>query len=216
MLSSDDFFTFAIERTGTPPERLGGSHRFRVTASLAGRPFETFPLDVGLHSPPVEEHDTLTTPDLLAFAQIEPVHVRAVPLERHIAEKAHAYTRRYSDDRPSTRAKDLVDIVLMSELRSFEYDRLRKTIVRLFQMRAPHDLPSSLPVPQPEWAIPYRPLADDTGLDPELTTGHRLAAAFLDPVFAADANLDHWDAETLEWRQPPLDSGEALSAELDG
>jgi hypothetical protein len=50
-VSGDDFFTFQIERTGMPPERLGGSHRFRVTSRLAGRPFETFLLDIGLRSP---------------------------------------------------------------------------------------------------------------------------------------------------------------------
>jgi hypothetical protein len=36
-LETDDFFAFGIERMGTPPERLGGSHRFRATAQLAGR-----------------------------------------------------------------------------------------------------------------------------------------------------------------------------------
>lgn len=134
-VSSDDFFTFGIERTGMAPEQLGGSHRFRVTASLAGRPFETFLLDIGLRSSLVDERDTLTTTDLLSFAEIEAVEVPAVPLERHIAEKLHAYTRRYGDDQPSSRVKDLIDLVLMSELASFEYGRLREAIVRTFSER---------------------------------------------------------------------------------
>lgn len=33
-----DFFTFLVERTDDPPDRFGGAHRFRVTASLAARP----------------------------------------------------------------------------------------------------------------------------------------------------------------------------------
>ena len=37
-----DFFSFYIERTGPPQDRLAGSHRFRVAATLGGRPFETF------------------------------------------------------------------------------------------------------------------------------------------------------------------------------
>lgn len=40
-----DFFAFHAERAGSPGDRLGGSRRFRVSASLAGREFETFPLD---------------------------------------------------------------------------------------------------------------------------------------------------------------------------
>ncbi|MGE0600695.1 MAG: nucleotidyl transferase AbiEii/AbiGii toxin family protein [Dehalococcoidia bacterium] len=37
-----DFFTFRGERTTADPDRMGGAHRFRVEASLAGRLFETF------------------------------------------------------------------------------------------------------------------------------------------------------------------------------
>lgn len=183
-----------------PAERLGGSHRFRVTTSLAGRLFETFLLDVGLRSSPFDEHDTLTTPDLLSFAEIEPVEVPAVPLERHIAEKLHAYTRRYGDDEPSSRVKDLIDIVLMSELASFELGRLRDAIVRTFEERDTHELPASLPAPPSEWAQPYRSLAEEVDLDPDLFAGQRLAAAFLDPVLAADAGLICWDAQTIEWQ----------------
>lgn len=199
-IRADDHFTFQVERTGTPPERLGGSHRFRVNATLAGRLFETFLLDVGLRSDPVAEHDTLLTPDLLAFADIDPVEVPAVPLERHIAEKFHAYTHRYADDQPSSRAKDLIDIVLMSELASFEFERLRDVIVRLFEARATHKLPASVPAPPREWAQPYRALAEEVGLDPDPSVGHGLVATFLNPLLAAEPGLAHWEAETLRWR----------------
>lgn len=50
---ADDFFHFMVERTGTPEDRLGGSHRFRVAASLAGRPFETFLLDAAALLDPI-------------------------------------------------------------------------------------------------------------------------------------------------------------------
>jgi hypothetical protein len=60
--------------------------------------------------------ERLTTPDILAFAGIEPVTVAAIPLELHVAEKLHAYTRTYEGSRLSTRAKDLVDLALIAEL----------------------------------------------------------------------------------------------------
>lgn len=193
-ITADDHFTFQVERTRTPPERLGGGHRFRITANLAGRLFETFLLDVGMRSDPVTECDTLTTSDLLSFADIDPVEVPAVPLERHIAEKLHAYTRRYTNDRPSTRAKDLIDMILMSELAPFELDRLRDVIVRVFDTRATHELPRSVPAPPREWAQPYRALAEEVGLDPDLAVGHYRAAAFLDTVLAPEPGRAHWDA----------------------
>lgn len=196
-----DYFAIQVERTATPPDHLGGSHRFRVTATLAGRQFETFLLDVGPRSDPINEYDTLPTPDLLAFAEIEPSHIRAIPLERHIAEKLHAYTRQYANDQPSSRVKDLIDIVLMSELAPFEFGRLREVIVRLFDTRATHELPASVPTPPRDWARPYRALAEEVGLDPDPAVGHRLVAAFLDPVVASEPDLARWDAEALRWRR---------------
>jgi predicted nucleotidyltransferase component of viral defense system len=199
-LSRDDFFAFEIERTSTPPERLGGSYRFHVTATLAARTFETFLLDIGLRASPADEHDTLMTPELLAFAEIEPVEIAVIPLERHVAEKVHAYTRRYINDQPSSRVKDLIDIVLISQLASFEFEQLRNMIVEVSSERETHDLPASLPTPPAEWAPPYRALAGEVGLDADLVTGYRLAAYFLDPVLASAPGLMSWDAPTSEWR----------------
>ena len=110
-----DFFSFRVERTSADPDRMGGAHRFRVAASLAGRLFETFILDVGEGDGlAVTQSEALTTPDLLGFAGIEPVTVPAIPLTRQVAEKLHAYTRRYEGDRVSSRPKDLVDLALIA------------------------------------------------------------------------------------------------------
>lgn len=88
-----DFFDFSIERAGKPEDHLGGSQRFRVAGSLGVRLFEAFPLDVGVRSEPEVRAETLTVPNLLAFAGLEPVTVPASPLELQTAEKLHAYTR---------------------------------------------------------------------------------------------------------------------------
>ena len=42
------------------------------------------------------------------------MHVPAVAIEQHIAEKLHAYTRTYAADMPSSRVKDLVDLVVIA------------------------------------------------------------------------------------------------------
>jgi hypothetical protein len=60
----------------------------------------------------------------------------------------------------------------MSELASFEFERLRDVIVHLFEARATHDIPSSMPAPPLEWSVPYRALAEEVGLDPDLSVGH--------------------------------------------
>lgn len=145
-----DFFAFAIERAGVPEDRLGGSHRFRISTSLAGRTFETFLLDVGFRRDDAMGSEALHTEDLLGFAGIEPVEVEAVPLELQVAEKLHAYTRTYEGGRTSTRPKDLVDLALISELSHLDAVTLCREIGTIFALRDTHAVPKALPPPPPE------------------------------------------------------------------
>lgn len=195
-----DFFVFAIERTETPEDHLGGSHRFRVSAFLAGRPFETFLLDVGFRSDDVLSTETLRTDDLLGFAGIEPIHVDAVSLELQVAEKLHAYTRIYEGQRTSTRVKDLVDLALIAELSSLDATDLRREIETIFTARGTHPLPDSLPAPPAEWATPFRRLAEEVGVSPDLEAGHREAATLLDPILSGQMKIGNWHPDRHQWR----------------
>jgi len=195
-----DFFEFTVERSGTPEDRLGGSHRFRVAASLAGRPFETFALDVGFRGEEAIRAERLTTPDILAFAGIEPVTVPAIPVELHTAEKLHAYTRTYEGARPSTRAKDLVDLALIAELWPLEAAPLRRAIEATFARRNTHAVPDKLPPPPEEWRTPFRQLAETVGVPAELADAHADAASPLDPILAGEIRTATWDPDARRWR----------------
>jgi len=194
-----DFFEFAIERAGVPEDRLGGSHRFRVSASLAGRPFEAFLLDVGFRPGDALEAETLRTDDFLGFAEIEPVEVQAVPLELQVAEKLHAYTRVYEGGRISTRTKDLVDFALIAELSRLDAAVLRREIDTIFELRGTHPIPASLPAPPTEWAVPFRRLAEEVGVPADLKAGHRDAAALLDPILGDSIGRGIWDSARRRW-----------------
>lgn len=194
-----DFFVFAIERAGVPEDRLGGSHRFRISASLAGRPFEAFQLDVGLRSDGAVATETLKTDDLLGFAGIEPVEVEAVPLALQVAEKLHAYTRTYEGRRTSTRTKDLVDLALIAELSTLDAATLRSEIKTIFNLRGTHTPPTALPSPPTDWQTPFRRLAEEVGIPADLQTGHHDAAALLDPILDDEITAGRWDAGQKEW-----------------
>lgn len=194
-----DFFAFRVERTAADPDRMGGAYRFRVEASLAGRLFETFLLDVGEGDADISGAEALSTPNLLEFAGIEPVIVPVIPLPRHLAEKLHAYTRRYDGDRVSTRTKDLIDMALVAELFPFDADGLLIELQRVFAERGTHELPPALPKPPTDWRVPYRQLAAEVGLNTDLDAGHAAAASLLDPLLQNAVLSMAWNPETRRW-----------------
>lgn len=194
-----DFFSLTIERAADQPDRFGGAHRFRVAASLAGRPFETFPLDVGEEDVYVGELEFLTTPDLLGFAGIDRVLVPAIPVTRQAAEKLHAYTRRYEGGRSSSRTKDLVDLALIAHLFTLDAAALGLELRRVFEGRDTHDLPAELPNPPADWRAPYRQLAAEVGLEGDLDAGRAAVAALLDPILQNRVSAGMWDPEARQW-----------------
>lgn len=197
-----DFFNLTIESTGSPEDRIGGSHRFRVSTALAGRPFESFVLDVGYRESQEIRSETLRTDDLLAFAGIEPVEVDAVVIEAQVAEKLHALTRTYEGGRVSTRTKDLVDIVLISSLSSLDAKALNREIHTVFTARDTHSIPYAISPPPPEWSEPFRRLANEVGIPNSLSQGHVIATAMLGPILGKETTTGTWSPESRRWDRP--------------
>ena len=197
-----DYFVFQIERTSHLDEAFeGAAVRYRVRAELAGKVFETVTLDIGFSPPGSFTPETLSTSDLLAFAEIEPLAVPALPLVQHVAEKVHAYTRAYGEEGAgSSRVKDLVDLVLIAATESVAAADLRQALEGTFVSRGTHALPLSLPLPPASWAVPYAKLAAEVGIDQNVMAGHQAAAHFLDPVLSrAAARTGYWEHTTKEW-----------------
>jgi len=165
-LDLGDFFVFRVGRprrqqAGAP---LGG-WRFAVEASLAGRPFTGFPLDVGLGDEPLGEIEWREGQADLGFAGLPPAMVAVYPLADQFAEKLHAYTR---PREVRTRVKDLVDLtailgVLGEELPPAHL--LRRTIEATFERYATHPLPGTLPPPPEGWRESFEAAAEDLDLE---------------------------------------------------
>lgn len=199
-LALDDFFTFVVHRT----DALDNADdfraiRFHVTAELAGRVFDQFVVDVGFAESVSWTPDTIETSDLLAFADIESVLVPALPLPQHIAEKVHAYTRKYGpSERESTRPKDLVDILLIAEREALDAASLRGALETTFGGRGLQPLPSRLPAPPVSWREQYRRLATEVDVEPDLDEAFAAAAAFLDPILVGRGN-GRWEPGERSW-----------------
>lgn len=197
-VDAGDHFVFVIEKARRLGPRAEGAVRYHVRAELAGRPFEETVVDVGFSDPFPESVDRLRGPGLLSFADIESVEVPALPLEEHVAEKVHAYTRTYGDTAGSTRVKDLVDLVLIHSFATLDAARLRAGLHKTFESRRRQPLPERLPPPPADWAPAYRRLAAEVGIDPELRTGHASTAAFIDPILAG-RNRGRWSPDRSAW-----------------
>jgi Nucleotidyl transferase AbiEii toxin, Type IV TA system len=124
--------------------------------------------------------EPLTFSSALTFAGLAPyVTVPAIDVDQHAAEKFHALTRTYGE-RPNTRVKDLVDLVLLTELNLIDPTRLTDRVHTVFRVRATHPMPTELPDPPSAWRDDY------LGLIEELDIGARTiedAMAVVRPVW---------------------------------
>jgi hypothetical protein len=124
--------------------------------------------------------EPLTFSSALTFAGLAPsVTVPAIDVDQHAAEKFHALTRTYGE-RPNTRVKDLVDLVLLTELNLVDPTRLTDRVRTVFRVRATHPMPTELPEPPSAWRDDY------LGLIEELDIGARTmedAMAVVRPVW---------------------------------
>src|SRR5439155_24459308 len=103
---------------------------------------------------------------------------------------------------PSSRPKDLVDLVLLATHEPFLADELRAALEQTFSARGTHPLPGALPPPPAEWARPYAELAEQVGIAPELDDGYRRARSFLDPILGGTATESgRWIVAAQEWGQ---------------
>ena len=187
-----DYFIFSMagmERRSEAEE--GAAVRFQIGCELAGRAFDHVTVDVGFRDPLVGHAEVLRGLDLLDFADIPPIEVPAIPIAQHVAEKLHAYTRRYGRRGvTSSRVKDLVDLVLIAESIAIPAEKLASTISTVFAVRATHPVPRDLPRPPSQWRTAYKNMADQVGVEPDLDAAFLLAASFLNPVLGERIAVD--------------------------
>ena len=181
-----DYFTMRLGERTKPAEDLD-TYRFHVAVLYEnGRAFEELKIDVGFADPWLGAPQKLTAAPLLDFAGIDPATVRAIPAEQHLAEKVHAYTRRYGH-RESSRVKDLVDMALLVE-EPLDLGFLAQALGDVFRERATHDVPVALPHPPARWRTIYARLAADLPIPQTSDEAHRRVANALVGTLARAAS----------------------------
>lgn len=182
-----DGFVFLV--TGSRPHLAddasgGPGLHLSVSANLAGRPFATVRLDVVARP---EEIDggvaRLELPPVVSVEGWAPVSVRAVDPGQHAAEKLHALSSVDSHPRPSTRTKDLVDLILLIDSGVLDELHAASRLRAVFAAREASPPPPTLPGPPAAWRADYDALAMtvdiDTGYDDALAEVGALYARLL-------------------------------------
>lgn len=83
----------------------------------------------------------------------------------------------------------------------FSAARLRRALRDTFETRATHPLPGALAPPPTDWVTPYRRMAAESDVDPDIVAGHRRAAAFLDTLLADELPEEAtWDPVVGRWQ----------------
>jgi hypothetical protein len=157
-----------------------GGARYPIECRIDGRIFARFHLDVGIGDVVMQPLETVQGQDWLGFAGISPAAMRLIPREQQAAEKLHAYTLPRST--PNSRAKDLVDLLLLVRAGGLSQANLAEAVHMTFERRQTHPVPTTLAPPPASWETQFRKLAAECGLSSDLENGFAEMRAFFDPL----------------------------------
>ena len=164
-----DFFSF---RVGAPTMDLSGApyggSRYPVEATMAQRTFAKFHLDVGIGDVVLDPLEHIETRDWLSFAEIPPASVPMIQREQQFAEKLHAYTLPRAGT-VNSRVRDLIDMILLIQSGTLDVSVAAEAVLRTFDRRGTHAIPTALESPPADWSAPFERLADECQLDRSVT-----------------------------------------------
>ena len=199
-LDIGDWMHFEVAPAAAVKAAGAEAARLKMTASIGTKVWTAFQVDI------VADGIVMTgCPDL-----VEPLTTveigreerrlwRAYPLVDHIADKVCAILERH-DGRPSTRFKDLVDLVAITQRAAVAAEPQLVSFAKEAERRG-LKLPGSFEVPDREiWTLGYRSEARRTvGLDaPELDEAMCRVRPFLDPLLSRSAS-GVWTPQSQRW-----------------
>lgn len=204
-VSTMDPFTFQIEIKGR--DFLGATEgmKLRATPYMGVTKLQAFPIDLAVHRDLVGDIDRITPIPVVEIDDVAALpQFSCYPLADQIADKVAAMYERHGPDgsTPSTRWRDLVDLLLLT--REFVFDA-GQTLAALEIQRVRRmslELPRAIRSPGPEWVAGYSELARATTLPAEL---RQLDAALkclgecLNVLLDGTITAGTWNPSTRKW-----------------
>lgn len=178
-----------------------------LRVALGGVEFEKFTLDLSVRRHINGPVDYITPQPVIDHELIRDLPaVPVVPIENHAADKICAMYELHRGE-PSTRYRDLTDLVRIVQDLRIDARRLREMLVHEQERRKMAPLPETLRSPHVAWETAYpRAARDFAEFPPEL---HSLDASLsaagvcLDEVLSARRRDGTWDPLTQSWSDDP-------------
>jgi len=193
-----DFFSFDIEKV---TDLTGGTSgiRCRVVAYLGEKEFASFSIDVVTTTVMTREPDILEPLLPIDLDGLTTVPYRTYPIVDHITDKLAAMVSVYANGAPSSRYRDLVDLVLMATTQTVFAEELATALNSEFTSRG-LDMPTRVELPSDDWINGYAAEAQNAPgckiLDVE--DALPIVRALLEPVLTGRAT-GSWDPHRLTW-----------------
>ncbi|MEE8498682.1 MAG: nucleotidyl transferase AbiEii/AbiGii toxin family protein [Acidimicrobiia bacterium] len=192
-----DFFTFDVV-PGVALSRNTTGRVLTVTAYLGDKVFEAFPVDVVVTQTMTTEADSTPPIELIEVPGLESPPYRTYPISDQIADKYSAMLGTYAG-LPSTRYRDLVDLVLIATTQHVDADLLRVALASE-QRRRGLDPGEALKLPSADWRQGYGRVASAMPgfrvIDADEAV--ELVGRLLEPILDGTA-AGLWNPQDLRW-----------------
>lgn len=127
---------------------------------------------------------------------------RLYPLVSQIAEKACAMVETHFANQPSTRSKDLVDIVTYASTQQLESSTLRQAVIAEARLRGLSSVDFAGRVPARDWIRQYKEAANripHCNRHPTVIDAVELVRDFIDEAVMNQNNSQTWSPQALRW-----------------
>jgi hypothetical protein len=196
-----DFFRFVyISHTKTiagETQPYADGYKVHFDVYLGVKKVDALKVDLSAHETRMRSPHPVEPANRLALPRMVSHPYRLYPLPEQIADKVCASLAVY-DGKPSSREKDLVDLVVIALTQTVDADQTRAAIHREARMRRIH-LPRAFTLPT-SWGRAYTKLARNTSAAGHTIAGARtLTAAFIDPLLTGTVAGTTWNPANRAW-----------------
>ena len=174
------------------------------TPWLGPKRMQPISIDLVVDEIPLEEAEIVTPVDRIRVEEVEVCDYLIYPVESALADKLCAMIEQH-DGRPSSRVKDLVDVLVYATTCTVDGGKLTSSIRREAGARR-LTLAESFAIPE-EWEGAYgrqfTKLCTQTGLSDvhaSIAEATKLAAKLFDHALCGEAEGHSWHPESFEWR----------------